>query len=35
MVKRALSKQLNEIKNFERDFLKRGNSSIRKDLIKF
>lgn len=35
MVKRALNQKLESIKKFEKDFLKRGNSSIRKDLIKF
>ena len=35
MVKKALSHKLTQIQRFERDFLKRGNSSIRKDLMKF
>lgn len=35
MVKKALKSKLEDIKMFEKDFLKRGNSSIRRDLIKF
>lgn len=35
MIRKALGKKLTDIQKFEKDFLKRGNSSIRKDLIKF